>query len=128
MVSSLVGKGPVNFFKGQFYIFLKSLKTFYNEANEEIGTEGIEADDIRQGQLGDCYFLSSISAVAEYPSRIKKIFISQKINDYGIYCIKLCHFGEWQAVYVDDFFPCNSNGPAFTKGNENEIWVSIFFF
>ena len=30
-------------------------------------------------------------------------------------------------IIVDDYFPCyNSfNGPAFTKGNGNEIWVLI---
>jgi hypothetical protein len=30
----------------------------------------IQPNDIRQGELGDCYFLSAIAAFAEWPSRI----------------------------------------------------------
>ena len=37
----------------------------------------------------------------------------------------MCHFGEWQTIVVDDYFPCNYYGPAFTRGNDNEIWVLI---
>ena len=87
-------------------------------------TEGIEPDDIRQGALGDCYFLATLSAIAEFPWRIKRLFVTKRINDYGIYCVKMCHFGEWQTIVVDDYFPCNTYGqPAFTRGNDNEIWV-----
>jgi len=31
---------------------------------------GIEPDDIRQGYLGNCYYLASLSALAEFPERI----------------------------------------------------------
>ena len=34
----------------------------------------IENTDIKQGKLGDCYFLSCLSAIAEKPERIKRIF------------------------------------------------------
>ena len=87
--------------------------------------EGIEPDDIKQGQLGDCYFLATLSAIAEFPWRIKHLFLTKKVNDYGIYCVKICHFGEWQAIVVDDCFPCDAQRPAFTRGNDNEIWVMI---
>lgn len=33
-------------------------------------------NDIKQGALGDCYFLSSMSVIAEFPERIKKIFLT----------------------------------------------------
>ena len=34
----------------------------------------IEPGDIRQGNLGDCYFLSSLSALAEYENLIARLF------------------------------------------------------
>jgi hypothetical protein len=47
----------------------------------------IEVNDIKQGLLGDCYFLSCLSALAEDPARIKRIFITQEVNEAGIYAV-----------------------------------------
>jgi calpain-15 len=35
----------------------------------------IEPNDIKQGQIGDCYFLSSLAALAEKPDRIRNMFL-----------------------------------------------------
>jgi calpain-15 len=35
----------------------------------------IEPNDIKQGQLGDCYLLTALACLAEYPERIKKLFV-----------------------------------------------------
>ena len=37
-------------------------------------------NDIKQGQLGNCYFLASLSAIAEYPERIEKIFLTKEVS------------------------------------------------
>jgi hypothetical protein len=34
----------------------------------------IDVDDIQQGSLGDCYILACISALAQEPRRIRKMF------------------------------------------------------
>jgi hypothetical protein len=36
----------------------------------------VEPNDIRQGALGDCYFLSVLSVTTEKPERIRKLFVS----------------------------------------------------
>lgn len=36
----------------------------------------IEPNDILQGNMGDCYLLSTLAAIAEYPDRIRRIFVS----------------------------------------------------
>jgi len=41
--------------------------------------EGIDPTDIRQGIIGDCYFLAALSALAENPERIKRLFKSQEV-------------------------------------------------
>jgi len=38
----------------------------------------IDPNDILQGNLGDCYFLSSLSAMAEFEHRIKKCFDTEQ--------------------------------------------------
>jgi len=50
----------------------------------------VEVDDIKQGILGDCYFLSVLSSLAEKENRIKALFPSLEINPQGCYCVRLC--------------------------------------
>jgi len=61
--------------------------------------------------------------MTDVPERILRLFITRKINEVGIYCVKICHDGEWKAIFVDDYFPCYNElyGPAFTKASENEL-------
>ena len=59
----------------------------------QIFDESIAPSDIAQGGLGNCYFLSVLSALAEKPERIKKLFIDKEINDKGIYGVWLTKNG-----------------------------------
>lgn len=38
--------------------------------------DGIDPNDIEQGALGDCYYLSALSSMAEDPDRIKARFVT----------------------------------------------------
>lgn len=40
----------------------------------------IEPNDIKQGEIGDCYFLSSLAALAERPERIRSMFLNEDAN------------------------------------------------
>ena len=88
---------------------------------------GIDPNDIKQGALGDCYFLSTLSALAEIPDRISKLFKNKEANPYGVYAVNVCEMGEWREIVVDSLFPCKnkSAGPIFTRGNDQELWVLI---
>lgn len=46
----------------------------------ELFKGGIDPNDIKQGMLGDCYFVASLATLAEWPDRVKKIFVSDKTN------------------------------------------------
>jgi hypothetical protein len=87
----------------------------------------IEPNDIKQGSLGDCYFLSTIAAIAEKPDRIKRLFESTEPNEQGCYAVRVCDVGTWQTIILDDLIPCSgkSRQPIFTKGNGNELWVLL---
>ena len=56
--------------------------------------QGAKPDDIVQGILGDCYFLSSLSVLAEEQERIEKLFKDHIDNPYGVYCVTLYLDGE----------------------------------
>ena len=38
--------------------------------------DGVEPNDINQGQLGNCYFLAALSSLAEFPQRVKAMFVT----------------------------------------------------
>lgn len=87
----------------------------------------IECSDIKQGNLGNCYFLSAIAAITEFPQLIYQIFRTKSINPNGLYEIVLFIDGEWQVVIVDDYFPVKkgTNNFAFARPNGNELWVIL---
>lgn len=51
---------------------------------------GIDPNDIIQGELGNCYYLSAVSALAEFPKRVEKCFSTHDNNDYCKYTVRLC--------------------------------------
>jgi len=94
--------------------------------NPAVFEHEIDPNDIKQGGLGDCWFLSALSSLAERPGMVKRLFITQEYNKEGIYKIKICKNGEWVVVTVDDYIPCRYNGgPIFSRGAGNELWVML---
>ena len=98
----------------------------------------IDPNDILQGELGDCYFLSSLSAIAEHPERIQRLFETPEYEPSGCYKIWIGDLGERQQIIIDDYFPINNQGEvAFSRskreadranpGSEpvTELWVLL---
>ena len=85
-----------------------------------------DPNDIRQGAIGNCWFLASIASLAESPALVKRLFITPEYNEFGIYKLRICKNGEWVVVTVDDYIPCYySGGPMFSSANGNELWVLL---
>ena len=92
--------------------------------NPVVFDKDINADDINQGALGDCYFLCALSALAEFPDRVRAIFKTQSTNVAGIYEVEFCIGGRQTSVIIDDWIPINKQGkPAFCQTFENELWA-----
>ena len=85
----------------------------------------IECSDIRQGSLGDCYFLAAVSSIAQKHDRLARLILDKERDDTGLYQIALCIGGIWEPVLLDDYFPCNpeTGYPKFTHSKTNELWV-----
>ncbi|MEM7801792.1 MAG: C2 family cysteine protease, partial [Chloroflexota bacterium] len=84
--------------------------------NRRVFLSGIHPNDVDQGLLGDCYFLSSIASIAMQNSNIIKEMINS--NDDGTYTVKLFKRGWFSnltptEITVDGHFPIKNNKPAF---------------
>lgn len=91
----------------------------------QVIVDGIKPSDIYQGSLGDCYFLSSISALAEYPDRVKRLLITKEANDKGCYAVALNINGDWRQVILDDFFPTFRRKLNFCHSSSAELWAML---
>jgi hypothetical protein len=97
------------------------------------GSEGVTPADVRQGSIGDCWFLSAISALSEVPGRIERVFQDQdnELSPNGVYAINFWTLGVPHTVIVDDFLPMQLRHDGnyysvFTKmGLDDAIWAPI---
>ena len=96
--------------------------------NAAVYEENLNIEDINQGKIGLCYFLSSLASLMKYQKYLSQIFLTKKTNNKCYYEIVLFVNGEFQIVIIDDFIPFlkNKNKPYFSHPtNNNEIWVLL---
>ena len=92
--------------------------------------DGIGCGDIKQGQIGTCWLLAAIAAVAgnKHSDRLEKLFCEYDI-DVGVYGIRFCIDGEWTYIIVDDQFPTSASGRdllyAKSANDREEVWVPV---
>jgi len=89
-----------------------------------IGSKGISSSDIAQGELGNCWFLSALSVLAERPKLLQGLFVTKELNRIGCYQIMFFSNGEWKSITIDDSLPIHSyGGLAFSKARGSQLWV-----
>ena len=92
--------------------------------------DGTEAGDVTQGELGDCYLLGAMSAIAA-KDQLKRLVRSdaEVASDLakGFISFTLYSFGEWVEVSVDTLLPCTEAGdPIFAHSKDpTEVWVPL---
>lgn len=69
-----------------------------------------EPKSVKQGRIGDCYFLSAAAGVVEiYPELIYRLFVFEK-NHLHFFGAKLFIDGCWRTIALDARFPLDING------------------
>ncbi|KAJ3350600.1 Calpain-type cysteine protease dek1 [Entophlyctis luteolus] len=99
---------------------------------------------IRQGRVGDCWFISALAVLAEQPDLVCRVLppIQPLALSNGIYSVSLFIDGKWRSYQVDNHFatmPCPSKKSAsisitsaseypvlyFAKSVEGQMWAPI---
>jgi len=62
-------------------------------------------DQVKQGAVGNCWFLSALAVVAEQPYLIRQLMPHKQLNDVGIYQVNLCLDGKWTPIIIDSYLP-----------------------
>lgn len=111
-------------------------KRAYDEFPEAklFGKDGghITPGDIRQGYFGDCWWLGSVSALAEVPNRVENIIVNQENdpNAAGIYAFNLYALGMPITITVDDYLPILDSEEGLSTigahlGDDHSLWMPL---
>lgn len=109
------------------------IMTGKNKKGELIGPrlyEGaIEAADLCQGAVGDCWLVAALACAAEHPGSIRKAFVNREFNPRGRYVVRLFDPEKkmWVSVILDDRIPCRkgTKTPIYMSCNGNELWAVL---
>mmetsp|Transcript_25732 Transcript_25732/g.74450 ORF Transcript_25732/g.74450 Transcript_25732/m.74450 type:complete len:495 (-) Transcript_25732:45-1529(-) len=92
----------------------------------------VDAADILQGGLGDCWLLSAFAAMAEYPNALMGLFQQKTLTESGEYDITLYNYmeGRPQTIRIDDRLPIvdtmTGSQAAYVKPSaDGEIWTCL---
>ena len=87
----------------------------------------IDPNDLRQGDVGDCWLLAAIQTLAEYPDSIKNVFKTQEHPPDGKYVLRLYDIKEetWKDVEVDCRIPCLNGKPVYVKPGRRGVWLCL---
>jgi hypothetical protein len=102
----------------------------YRQFAGALFVNGATYDDIHQGYLGDCYFMSTLGEAAlRDNSAITNMFI---VNGDGTYTLKFFNNGQATYVTVDTYLPTDSSGRLIYAGlgmaynnAGNELWTAL---
>jgi hypothetical protein len=102
----------------------------YRQVAGQLFVGGASYTDIHQGNLGDCYFMSSLGEVAlKNQAAITNMFI---VNGDGTYTVRFYNNGAANYVTVDSYLPTSSGGsliyanPGMYYANaSNELWAAL---
>ena len=104
------------------------VEEIFDTKDYSIFHDGIAVEDIVQGKICDCYFLSVLGSLCRFPELVEKLFYFKEKTKEHIYGIYFYINGNKKLVLIDDYLPYVGVGFkqfAMSKSEENEIWVAL---
>ena len=90
----------------------------------------LDASDMMQGSLGDCYLLASVAALSQRaPQRMIQVFVTRQVNRVGMFTVQLYVGLQATRITIDDMVPCVKDGstwrPLFARSRSpTEMYVT----
>lgn len=112
-IKTLTFKRPKECFEGQYYLY----------------KDDISIEDVKQGQIGNCYLISVLASLSQRPDLIFNVFKSRTVNPDGYYELYFYENSEKKIMFIDDYLVAfNSKYITefqFAKPNGEELWVML---
>jgi len=87
----------------------------------------IEPNDVKQGEIGNCYLVSVLASLARRPELIERLFKTRSVNNDGFY--EIYYFeknGEKRIMFLDDHLLRVGDQKFFSaQPNGQELWVLL---
>lgn len=109
--------------------------SFAQSKSMQLFGDQVNASDICQGSLGDCWLLAAMACMAEHKGAIHSLFQTRERDPRGKYKIRLFdgQWGAWRVLTIDDLIPCKKQdwearqkaNPLFSQPNGNELWAIL---
>ncbi|XP_006002666.1 calpain-14-like [Latimeria chalumnae] len=95
----------------------------------QLYVKGASRFDIKQGSVGDCWFLAALGSLTCHDHHLEWILPKNQgfSKDYaGIFHFRFWHFGQWADVVIDDRLPMNGERYLFVSPRQsNEFWPAL---
>ena len=79
----------------------------------------LSPDDVRQGGLGDCWFMSALAVLTLRSELVFGLFLTPHLSECGACAVKVWREGEERVVLVDDYVPA-------VRGEVEGQWRPLF--
>jgi hypothetical protein len=107
-----------------------SISYSYERAGGSLFQNGISREDIKQGGVGDCYFMAGLAETAQHrPDLIQHMFSD---NGDNTFTVRFYNNGVADYVTVDRYLPVDAshhfvfaNYGALASNTANELWVAL---
>jgi hypothetical protein len=98
---------------------------YANFAGRQVFANGPQYTDVRQGAVGDCYFLAALASLAQTDPGVIQQMVAP-LGD-GTYAVRFFSGGQAQYVRVDGDLPVYSgSSAAYAKlSPDGELWVAL---
>ena len=122
---------------------VQSRRLYHQEAHAcFVSSDGFTADDISQGAIGDCWFISALASLvgprSQPKPQIKQFAIDRLLQPEfnaskaakmkGIYKFKFFKMGQFVDVIIDDFLPSEDKNKIAKRAADsetNEWWIPL---
>ncbi|CAJ0609766.1 unnamed protein product [Cylicocyclus nassatus] len=95
--------------------------------------EGASPNDVTQGILGNCWFVSACSALTHNQHLLNRVIPNADSQEWspkncyaGVFRFRFWRFGRWVEVVIDDLLPTRDGSLLFARSKTpNEFWSAL---